>query len=468
MILVFIILIPILGSVITSVLKSNKDLYHIILMVLSSINILLLALSVGENDVFHVYGFVYFYIDKLSWFFALLINVMWLITVIYSHSFSAYHFQNKTRKFYVFFNLVVSVLLMNVFAGNTLTMFLFYVLGVPLTYPLITIRPNTEKVGRYYLVSTLLPAFFMFLPAIIIINVISGGSNFFESSSNEIQEHPIVASICLVLFVVGISKNSVMPFHTWLPKTMIAPAPVSALIHSIGAVKSGVIILTKLAVYVYGLEFLRELTSNFWTGGWLIYLCGITAVYTAFKALRSEDLKVRFSYSTIGQISYIIIAILVATPTAIVAAMLHIITHSIAKSGLFFVAGTYNSLYKTLKADEIAKITPHTKWLAVAVAIFGASITGFPFLAGFHSKDMMLLEEIHTGNYVAAGFLIFGSIVNVFYIWPVVKSAFFYKKKVEMVIHPIPIGMKAAIFVCSIITLSFSTYSFYIIRYFEF
>ncbi|MCF8276647.1 MAG: hypothetical protein K9J17_07925, partial [Flavobacteriales bacterium] len=98
-------------------------------MVLSSINILLLALSVGENDVFHVYGFVYFYIDKLSWFFALLINVMWLITVIYSHSFSAYHFQNKTRKFYVFFNLVVSVLLMNVFAGNTLTMFLFYVLG---------------------------------------------------------------------------------------------------------------------------------------------------------------------------------------------------------------------------------------------------------------------------------------------------------------------------------------------------
>jgi len=307
----------------------------------------------------------------------------------------------------------------------------------------------------------------MFLPAILIIYNITGSTYFYEAPSKALQEHGDLAALCLVLFVIGISKNSVMPFHTWLPKTMSAPAPVSALIHSVAAVKSGVIVMTKIAVYVYGLDFLRSLTSDFLTGGWLIYLCGITSVYTAYKALKSDNLKVRFSYSTIGQISYIIIALLVATPASVLGAMLHIITHSIAKMGLFFVAGTYNSLYKTLKADQIAKITPYTPWLVIAVAIFGASITGFPFFAGYHSKDLMLLEEIHTGNYAAAVFLLIGSLINILYIYPVVKSGFFYKEKVPLEVKKIPWGIKIAISVCVFIIISFSFYTYYIVRYFE-
>jgi multicomponent Na+:H+ antiporter subunit D len=465
--LLLIILIPILGSVLIPLKSVNRHAYYGCLSALSLINISVLTLNVGTNMSLHLGGFVYFYLDKFSWFFALLINVMWLVTVIYSYSFTAYHFQDKTKKFYLFLNLVVSVLLANILAGNAATMFIFYVLGIPLTYPLITIRPNTNKIGRYYLINTLLPAFLMYLPAILIIYGITGDFNFFDTLNTELEKYPKIASVCLALLVIGISKNSVIPFHTWLPKTMVAPAPVSALIHSIAAVKSGAIVLTKTAYYIYGLDFLRSLTSNFITGGWLIYLCGITAVYTAYRALKANNLKVRFSYSTVGQVSYIIMAILVATPTAITAAMLHIITHSIAKSGLFYVAGTYNSLYKTLKTNKISKITPHTKWLAVSVAIFGASITGFPFLAGFHSKDMMLLEEIHTGQYAAAVFLILGSFINILYIWPVVKSAFFYKEKIQMEIHPVPIGMKVAIIICVLIIISFSVYSFYIIDYFN-
>lgn len=464
--LLLIVLIPVLGSVLIPLKSINRHVYYGLLSVLSLLNISILVLNVGTNETLHLGGFVYFYLDKFSWFFALLINVMWLVTIIYSYSFTAYHFQEKTKKFYLFLNLVVSVLIANVLAGNAPTMFIFYVLGIPLTYPLITIRSNTKEIGRYYLLNTLLPAFLMFLPAILIIYAITGEFNFFDGINSELENNPMIASVCLVLLVLGISKNSIIPFHTWLPRTMVAPAPVSALIHSIAAVKSGAIVLTKTAYYIYGLDFLRSLTSNFITGGWLIYLCGITAVYTAYRALKTDDLKVRFSYSTVGQVSYIIIAILVATPTAITAAMLHIITHSIAKSGLFYVAGTYNSLYKTINTNEISKITPHTKWLAVAVAIFGASITGFPFLAGFHSKDMMLLEEIHTGQYAAAAFLLLGSLINILYIWPVVKSAFFYKEKIEMKIYPVPIGMKVAIIACALITVTFSIYSFYIIDYF--
>jgi len=460
-------LVPLLGTLALPVLKKSKIVYHGILLALVLTNFYLLSFHIADKQVLHIYGFITFYIDQFAWFFVTLIHAIWLLTIIYGYAFSAYHFQEKTLLFYGFFNVVVSILLMNVLAGNLPTMFLFYVLGIPATYPLITIRKNAGKVGRYYMVQTLLPAFLMFLPAIFIIYDITGAVNFFDTPNTEIENHPVLASVCLFLFVVGISKNSVMPFHTWLPKTMIAPAPVSALIHSVAAVKSGVIVLTKIAVYVYGLDFLRGLTSVFWSGGWLIYLCGVTAIYTAYKALKTDDLKVRFSYSTVGQLSYIIIAILVATPTSILAAMLHIITHSIAKTGLFFVAGTYNSLYKTLKTYEIAKITPYTRWLVVAVAIFGASIAGFPFLAGYHSKDLMLLEEIHTGNYAAAGFLLLGSVINILYIYPVVKSAFFYKEKMALEVKPVPMAMKVAIALCLIFTLSFSFYSYYIVRYFE-
>jgi len=422
----------------------------------------------ATKEVYHLGGFLYFYLDKFSWFFALLISVMWLITIIYSYSFTGYHFQEKTKTFFFYLHLIIAALIANVLAANLPTMFTFYVLGIPLAYPLIIIRTNTQEIGKYYLLNTLLPAFLMFLPAVVILYAISGEHNFFDVYNSELQKYPIIAAVCLTLLVIGISKNSVMPFHTWLPKTMIAPAPVSALVHSVGAVKSGAIILIKTVYYIYGLDFTRSLTSTFLPCGWLIYLCGLTAVYTAIRALKSNDMKVRFSYSTIGQISYIIIAILVATPTAIVAAMLHIITHSIAKSGLFYVVGTYNSLYKTVKTHEVAKITPHTKWLVIAIAIFGASITGFPFLAGFHSKDMMLLEEIHTGQYGAAIFLLFGSLINILYIWPIVKSAFFYKEKVSLETYQVPLAMKTAIIICVAITLSFSIYSYYIIKFLEF
>jgi len=466
--IIIIILIPLLGSIVLPLLYFNKLAYHLFLISLVISNAVLLSFHIADKQIVHTVSFITFYMDKYAWFFLIVVHVAWLITIIYSYSFDGNNFQkNHLGKFYFFLNIVISILIANGLAGNMLTMFLFYVLGVPFTYPLLTLKEHSSRIGRAYLVYILMPAFLMFLPAIVAIIDIDGWVNFYDTPNKALQEHPTLAALCLFMFVVGISKNSVIPFHDWLPKTMLAPAPVSALIHSVAAVKSGVIVLTKIIVYVYGIDFVRALTSDVWRGGWLIYLCGATAVYTAYRALKTKHLKVRFSYSTIGQLSYIIIALLVATPTSILGAMLHILTHSIAKMGLFFVAGTYNAFYNTLKTHNISKIAPHTPFLVTAVAIFGASITGFPFLAGYHSKDLMLLEDIHTGNYAAAFFLLVGSFINILYIYPIVKSGFFYKEKIPLEVKNIPIGMKIAIGICVLVVLSFSFWTYYVIRYFE-
>ena len=268
------------------------------------------------------------------------------------------------------------------------------------------------------------------------------------------------------MLILGLAKNATFPFHNWLPSNNTAPAPVSALVHSVGTVKTASIAMIKITVYMFNIEYIRSLTDSFFTGGWLVFLCGLTAVYTAYRALKTDDLKQRFTLSTVGQLSYILLAVLVGTPVAILAGTLHIVTHSIAKSCLFYTAGFFNSFYGTTSADEVGKIIPNFKFIAIVVAICGLSITGFPFLAGFYSKDLMLLEEWHSHNYFSAIFLLIGSVINIFYILPVVKNAF-KARNTEIVTHKIPLGMTITFVVSIVLIISSNFYMSYITHFIE-
>lgn len=421
----------------------NRKLFYV-----GSITIAICAIilsfyaKVGTNFTWNPIGFS-ISIDRFSKIFLILISCTWLISIIYSYEFSKYHFQEKKKEFFLYLNILLTVVILNACAGNMFTMFVFYVLGIPLTYPLIKIRgnENAKLASRKFLKQTLIPSFLILLPAIIISQVLLGNGTFKEGVTlGKLGVDPILGGVLLFMFVIGISKNSVFPFHTWLPSSNPAPAPISALIHSVATVKTGSIALIKIAVYIFGLDYIHELTSSFLTGGWLTYLCGLTAVYTAYKALTTDDLKQRFAYSTVGQLSYIILAILIGTKTGIIAATLHIVTHAIAKSCLFYVAGFYNSVYNTTSVKEIGKIMPSTKFIAVVIAICGLSITGFPFLAGYYSKDLMLIEEWHDHYYSSAIFLAIGSIINIFYIIGPVKNAF-KPKDLELKVQKVPLSM---------------------------
>ncbi len=418
---------PVFALLFLPIKGKNRALYYVI-SVLISISSIILSFNC-EVDTSYSYNPLAFVItiDRFSKIFLILISCTWLISIIYSYEFTKYHFQEKKTEFFIYLNILLSVVMVNACAGNLTTLFIFYVIGIPLTYPLIKLRdtPTSIQAAKGFVWQTLMPSFVIFLPAILITQNLIGHGTFDDSGtlgSNNIN--PILGGVLLFMFIIGISKNSVFPFHTWLPGTNSAPAPVSGLIHSVATVKTGSIALIKIAVYIFGLDYVHVLTSSFFTGGWLTYLCGLTAVYTAYKALTTNDLKQRFAYSTVGQLSYIILAILIGTKTGLMAATLHIVTHAIAKSCLFYVAGFYNSVYHTTSVKEIGKIMPSTKFIAFVIAICGLSITGFPFLAGYYSKDLMLIEEWHAHYYSSAIFLALGSIINIFYIIGPVKNAF--------------------------------------------
>jgi multicomponent Na+:H+ antiporter subunit D len=331
--------------------------------------------------------------------------------------------------------------------------FVFYCLAIPIIHQLIrlTNRKVTNLSANFFLKQTLLPAIFILLPAIMYTYYLTGNLTFFSKhlTLGALEVNPIIGGGLLMAFLVGFAMNSVFPFHTWLPRTYPTPAPVSTVIHTVAGVKTASIAIVKIVVYIFGLDYVRELSSHLFTGGYIVYICGITAVVTAYKALKTDDLKQRFSYSTVGQLSYIILAILIGTKTGIMAATLHVFTHSIAKGTLFYVAGFVNTAYGTTSARRVSKLMPSHKFIAFVVAICGASITGFPFLAGYYSKDLMLIEEWHTGNYASSFFLLLGSFINILYIYPVVRAAF-NPVDTTLEIKPIP-KMMLAVFIISVL-----------------
>lgn len=447
-------------------LKSkNRNLYYIISVFISISSILLsFNCEINTSYAFDAFSFVII-IDRFSKIFLILISCTWLISIIYSYEFTKYHFQEKKTEFFLYLNILLSVVMLNACAGNLATLFVFYVFGIPLTYPLIKLRGNAASItsAKNFMKQTLLPSVLIFLPAILITQSLIGHGMFNGNGtlgSNKIN--PMSGGVLLFMFIVGISKNSVFPFHTWLPGTNAAPAPVSGLIHSVATVKTGSIALIKIAVYIFGLDYIHLLTSSFLTGGWLVYLSGLTAVYTAYKALTTDNLKKRFAYSTVGQLSYIILAILIGTKMGIVAAVLHIVTHAIAKSCLFYVAGFYSSVYKTTSVKEIGKIIPSTRFLAFVIAICGLSITGFPFLAGYYSKDLMIIEEWHSHYYASVIFLLFGSIINIFYIIGPIKNVF-KKQDPTIQVKTTPLSMTMTFMFSVILILGANFYVPYII-----
>lgn len=459
-----ILLAPLFALVFLPLKKQNRGLFYISSLVIASVSIYA-AFSIELNVRYAIpqIGFSII-IDRFSRIFLMLISCTWFISIVYSYEFSKYHFQEKKTVFFIYLNILLSVVVLNACAGNLVTLFVFYFLGIPLSYPLIKLRGNrvAVKSGNDFLKQTLWPSLLIFLPAILITENLIGHVSFGGSGtlgSNHIN--PALGGILLFMFVIGISKNSVFPFSSWLPNTNPAPAPVSALIHSVATVKTGSIALIKIAVYIFGLDYIHLLTSRFLTGGWLIYLCGFTAIYTAYKALTIDDLKQRFAYSTVGQLSYIILAILVGTKIGIMAAMLHIVTHAIAKSCLFYVAGFYNSIYHVLSVKEIGKIMPHSRFIALVIAVCGLSITGFPFLAGYYSKDLMLIEEWHSHYYASAVFLVIGSVINLFYIVGPVMNAF-KRKDPDFEARRIPVSMLLTFIISMILIIGSNFYVPYV------
>lgn len=469
-IVILVVALPLLVSVITPILRKSALAFYTIASLFPVLNVLLLSAAAPPRaePIFLSKWFV-FTIDRFSYLYGILVNLCWFLTLMYSSAYVRHHFREKAETFHRYLAVTLSFVLAAGFAFNFFTMVLFYTLTIPMVLPLVTIKDDRESLsaGRVYFLSTFLPALLIIVPIVSIF--FPWATPFSEYSMQSLGYGPTASALLFAGLIIGFSKNSVFPFQGWLPRTSVAPAPVSALVHSVAAVQTATLALLRIGVSVYGSNLLVSLNDDFFQTGWLTYLCGGTALYTAVRAYLTPDLKKRFSYSTVGQLSYIMTAVLVGTEKAFFGAVLHIVTHGVAKMNLFFVAGVFSTLFGSAFGPKVNPILPRRRWLAIVASISGLSITGFPLMAGYFSKDLLLIEEVHKHHYAAAFFLITGSLINLVYIWPIIKVCFAPMPRGELArvkIAPIPPAMTAAILICTVIVLTFSQYVYWIQRAF--
>ena len=364
-----------------------------------------------------------FKVEPLGLLFALLASFLWMVTSVFSIGYMRSHHEWRQTSYYSYFAIALGSVMGIAFAGNLFTLFIFYELLTLSTYPLVTHAGNdaAREAGRMYLGYLLGTSVILLLLALIWTWSLTGTLDFRAGGILEGVVTPGTASILLVLFIFGIGKAAMLPFHLWLPAAMVAPTPVSALLHAVAVVKAGVFTVLKVAIYIFGIDFLAEIPAT----QWLLYVAVATILLAALVALRQDNLKLRLAWSTISQLSYIVLCALLVTPLGIVGGGLHIVMHAFAKITLFFCAGAILVATHKTRISEMDGIGRRMPWTMAAFTVGALSMIGVPPTGGFISKWYILLGAIDAQQMFAVGVIIVSTLLNAAYFLPIVYAAFF-------------------------------------------
>jgi multicomponent Na+:H+ antiporter subunit D len=366
-----------------------------------------------------------FKVEPLGFLFALVASSLWIVTSIYSIGYMRGNNEPRQTSYYVCFAVALGSTIGIAFAKNLFTLFLFYEALTLSTYPLVTHKANAEamRAGRIYLIMLLGTSMVLLLPAIVATWVVAGTIDFTPGGILAGKASGWVVGVLLGLYVFGIGKAAIMPLHFWLPAAMVAPTPVSALLHAVAVVKAGVFAVVKVIVYIFGVGALQSSGE----AGWLIYVAGATVILASLVALRQDNLKKLLAYSTVSQLSYVVLAAAILAPISVVGAALHIAAHAVSKITLFFAAGSiYTAAHKT-EVSELKGIGWRMPWTMGAFAVGALSMIGLPPTAGFLGKWFMLTGAMQTGQWIAVGVIILSTLLNAAYFLPILVNAFFHR-----------------------------------------
>lgn len=364
---------------------------------------------------------VAFQLEPLGLLFALVASSLWIVNSLYSIGYMRANKEGRQTRFYVCFALALGCTMGIAFSGNVLTLFIFYEALTLVTYPLVTHHgtDDARNGGRTYLGYLVGTSILFFLPALIFTWHLAGTTDFRAGGILPGSTDIAVVSFLLALYLFGIGKAALMPVHRWLPAAMVAPTPVSALLHAVAVVKAGVFCVVKVVIYVFGVDALTGASD------WLVVLSGFTIVAASVIALRSDNLKRRLAYSTVSQLSYVIMATAVLAPLSIIAAALHIAAHALGKITLFFAAGSiYTAAHKT-EVSQLNGIGRRMPWTSAAFTIGAFSLIGIPPAAGFVTKWYMLMGAVSAGSAFAVVVLVASTLLNAAYFLPIVHAAYF-------------------------------------------
>jgi len=382
-----------------------------------------------------------FRVDAFGLLFALGASLLWVAASFYSIGYMRTLEEHAQTRYFACFALALSATMGVAFSANLFTLFLFYEALTLATYPLVAHKETAEAKagGRKYVVYLLGAAKVMLIPAIILTYNLAGTLDFRSGGvfpDSALAERPTLLYIVFALFLFGFAKNAVMPFHSWLPAAMVAPTPVSALLHAVAVVKTGVFSTLRVVLFVFGPAAMRELGAD----KLALVFASVTILVASLLALRQENLKARLAFSTISQLSYIVLGGALLAPAGVLGGIAHITNHAISKITLFFCAGSiYVSAHKT-EVSETAGLAKRMPWTMAAFTIASLSLVGIPPFSGFVSKWYLALGSLERGNPWLLAVLLVSSLLTAAYLGPIVYKAYFEEAKEDgpHEIHEVP------------------------------
>lgn len=366
---------------------------------------------------------VQFRVDSLGVFFASLASFLWIINSFYSIGYMRSLNEHAQTRYFAFFAVAISATMGVAFSANMFTTFLFYEIITLCTYPLVAHKetPEAIKGARRYLAYLLGTSVCFQLFAVLLTFGIAGTLDFSNQGILAGKAPDSLLITIFVLYMAGIAKAAMMPFHSWLPAAMVAPTPVSALLHAVAVVKTGLFVILKVVLHIFGVNLLNDLGM----GTVLAYFASFTIIAASIIALRQDNLKLRLAYSTVSQLSYVVLGVALLTPSGITGSIMHMAIHAFSKITLFFAAGAiYVAAHKT-KISELNGIGKQMPFTMAAFTIGALSMIGIPPTSGFISKWYLILGSIEAGQLIFVAVIIASTLLNAAYFLPIVYAAFF-------------------------------------------
>ncbi len=362
--------------------------------------------------------------DPLAILFGVIASILWVFTVIYSTGYMAH--EKNHRRYFVFFLLSLGATMGIAFSANLFALYLFYELLTIFTYPLVihTGGKEAQAAGIRYIVYSFTGAAFV-LAALVMTYSLTGTLDFTPGGIVcPAANQAALWQLIFVCFIIGFGvKAAVMPLHAWLPAAMVAPTPVSALLHAVAVVKSGVFSLLRVMYSIYGTEALLVLKL----GLLVVVLVSITILAASFIALKQDVLKRRLAYSTISQLSYIILGAGLLSSLGLSGGLLHLLNHALLKITLFFCAGAIITVTGKEKISELAGVGKQMPLTMLAFSVCSVGMIGLPPTNGLISKLFLMAGSLEVGHPAVIVVLITSALLNAAYFVPIIITAFFRK-----------------------------------------
>lgn len=361
-------------------------------------------------------------LEPLGATFAAIASSLWIVNSLFTLGYMRGNSEKNQTRFFTFVAIAIFAAMGIAASANLITLFIFYEALTLSTFPLVTHKGDekAKKGGTIYALILMGTSLALLLPAVIGTHVIAGTTTFQVGGVFPPDTSLLATSILLFLFAFGIGKAALMPVHPWLPNAMVAPTPVSALLHAVAVVKAGVFTMLKVVVFTFG----PSLTAATPASTTLSWIAAFSIVMASIIALRQDNLKARLAYSTVSQLSYVTLGAMLAAPFAIIGGGLQIVMHAWGKITLFMCAGAIYTVAHRTNVSQLDGLGRTMPWVFGAFLVGALSIIGIPPMGGSWPKFFLMAGALDSGKAILIAALIVSSILNIIYLVPVAIRGF--------------------------------------------